>query len=143
MAFKLSMRDGAPVSVGRSGVFKSASALAVAPGALIGLGDNGKLVSYDPTASGATAPYGVVASSHTDGTAQAGEEIVVMEITPELYLEAPVAGTDAQIAALVEGAKCGLSTEGVNAAASALDFCRIVALNGAKTAGDRVVIRFE
>ena len=134
----IGLRDGSPVSVGRMGEFKGEEDLTVNLGTLVSLDENGKLTAFAETA----APFGVVSSSHKDGVAQEGEEIIVMQTTGDMYLDATVSGTDEQIAALVDGKYIKATATGVDASDTS-DFCRIVSTNGAKTAGDRILVRFE
>lgn len=134
----IGLRDGSPVNVGRMGGFNGAGALTVDTGTLVSINANGQLAAF----AGTAAPFGVVSSSHKGGVAQEGEEIIVMQIASDMYLDAQVSGTDEQIAALKDGAYIKATATGVDASGTSA-FCRIVSTNGAKTAGDRVLVRFE
>ena len=64
-----------------------------------------------------------------------------MLLTPDMYLEAPVSGTDAQIEGLYPGVFVGYNSTGVNAATTST-YCQIIDTLGAKKAGDKILVRF-
>ena len=134
----IGLRDGSPISVGRMGGFKASAELTANTGMLIDIDASGRLVAYDGTA----APFGVVSSSHDGGKAKKDEEVTVMQMNSDIYLDAVVSGTDEAIEALKDGAYIKATATGVVAGETSA-FCRIVSTNGAKKAGDKVLVRFE
>ena len=128
--YEIGLRDGARSNAGRVSVHGGVSGLKT--GQLVALGNDGKIATYANT----KAPFAVVSGV-------IGDEITVMQITGDMYMIAPVSGTDAQIAALADGEYIGVTAEGVDAGVTDSTFCRIVSTNGAKTAGDKILVRFE
>lgn len=64
-----------------------------------------------------------------------------MLLTSDMILEAPISGTDQQIAYLNAGKLIKFTRRGVDASGTS-EYCQVVDTLGAKTAGDPVLVRF-
>lgn len=89
-------------------------------------------------------PYGIVARDED----KSGKEVIVLRITDEMEFEAPITGTN--IAKVVAGFAVAINTTDYGSVASAAatlgeDYvgAEIIDTLGAKTAGDKVAIRFK
>ena len=134
--YKIGLRSGAPVSVGH--MMEVAGTVAytdIAPGTLICIVEG--MMENAPTGG---CPDAVVSSVEMN---RSGVPIrgTVMLLTPDMFLEAPVAGTDAQIAGLKNGNYIAFNDTGVDASATSA-FCQIIDTLGAKKAGDKILVRF-
>ena len=69
------------------------------------------------------------------------DSAICMLLTPDMYLEAPVSGTDAQIEGLLPGEFVGYTGTSVNAATTSA-YCQVIDTFGAKKAGDKILVRF-
>ena len=124
--FKFALVSGSPVNVGQM--------VEVAAGTANARGDVGQITTGSFAFSASACP-GAVVSDIADGKA------VAMILTPDVVVEAPVSGTDSQIGALKAGAFIKFTQTGVDASATSA-FCQIVDTNSAKTAGDKIYVRF-
>lgn len=134
--YKIGLRSGAPVSVGHMlEVEGTVAYTAIDPGTLICIVEG---VMEEAPAGGC--PDAVVSSVEKDssGTPIRG---TVMLLTPDMFLEAPVAGTDVQIAGLKNGNYIGFNGTGVDASGTS-KYCQIIDTLGAKKAGDKILVRF-
>ena len=89
-------------------------------------------------------PDAIVSSVNCKAVDEYGEyptNITVMLLTPDMFLEVPVSGTDAQISGLKNGAFIGFGNSSVKASETS-EFCQIIDTLSAKTAGDTILVRF-
>ena len=134
--YKIGLRSGAPVSVGHMmEVAGTDTYTDIAPGTLICI-----VEGMMETAPAGGCPDAVVSSveENSSGVPIRG---TVMLLTPDMFLEAPVAGTDAQIAGLKNGNYIAFNDTGVDASETSA-FCQIIDTLGAKKAGDKILVRF-
>lgn len=96
-------------------------------------------------ATNAKVPYGIVARDED----LSGKEVIVLRITDEMEFDVPITGSDANIAKAVPGFVLAINTDygSVAAAAATLgsDYvgAEVVDTLGAKTAGDKITVRFK
>lgn len=136
--YKIGLRSGAPVSVGHMmEVEGNMAATDISRGQVVCI-INGYI--YYASEEENKCPDALVSSIEKDseGTPIRG---TVMLLTPDMFLEAPVAGTDAQIAGLKNGKYIAFNNTGVDASATSA-FCQIIDTLGAKKAGDKILVRF-
>lgn len=106
----------------------------IAAGTANARGDVGTITTGSFSFSASVCPDAVV-SEIANGKA------TVMLLTPDVVLEASVSGSDAQIAALKTGAFIKFTQTGVDASGTSAN-CQIVDTLSAKTAGDKILVRF-
>lgn len=133
--YKIGLRDGSPVSVGR---------MIEVDGAVDTISTGELLCIINGTAnlgSGTQCPDAL--ASETYGKTDAGypKKVVAMLLTEDMFLEAPVTGTDSVIAALTAGEFISFHSTGVTAGGTST-FCQIVDTLGAKKSGDKILVRF-
>lgn len=131
--YKIGLRSGAPVNVGHMMEVKYNSVSAVDKGEVVCIVDG---FANHPSES--NCPDAIVSDKIVNGDEGT---VTVMLLTPDMFLEVPVNGTDVQIAGLEAGAY--IKFEGGNVDASGeSDFCQIIDTMSAKTEGDTILVRF-
>ena len=130
--YKIGLRSGAPVNVGHMMEVAYSVAYVVNKGDVVCIVEGMAKHVDDACPDAVVSDINV---KNDNGT------VTVMLLTPDMFLEVPVKGTDVQIAGLKAGAYIKYDRDHVDASGTS-DFCQIVATNSAKTEGDTILVRF-
>ncbi len=132
--YKIGLRSGAPVNVGHMMEVAYSGAYVVNKGDVVCIVEGmAKHADND-----IVCPDAIVSDINVkgdDGT------VTVMLLTPDMFLEVPVEGTDVQIAGLKAGAFIEYGSGKVDASGTST-FCQIIDTMSAKTEGDSILVRF-
>ena len=134
--YKIGLRSGAAVSAGH--MMEVAGTLictSINPGDVVCIVDGE--MKYTPTEG---CPDALVSAVEKDSS---GNPIrgTVMLLTPDMFLEVLVMGTDDQISRLANGKYIQFDTDCVYASGTS-EYCQIIDTLSAKTAGDTILVRF-
>lgn len=137
--YKIGLRDGSPVSAGRmvelkggeayTNAFKPGQAVCIIEGVLKYAGVQG------------SCPDAIVSEVYDDPETLYTDTAICMLLTEDMLLEVPVKGTDAQIEHLEAGIFIGFGDFEVDASGTS-EYCQVMDTLGAKTAGDKILVRF-
>lgn len=133
--YKIALRDGSPVSVGRM-IEVDGAADKISTGQLLCIIEGRSYLG-----SSAQCPDALASEAYGDTGGGYPEKVVAMLLTEDMFLEAPVSGTDSNIAALTAGEFIAFDCETVTAGTTS-NFCQIVDTLGAKKSGDKILVRF-
>lgn len=137
--YKIGLRSGSPVSAGHMMEIDGTEAYTdVSEGDVVCI-VNGVMM-YSPNEC-PDAIVSSITSRATIGDNNYPEKAVVMLLTPDMFLEAPVSGTEIQISNLSAGRYIGYTSSDVDAGGTS-EFCQIIDTLGAKKAGDKILVRF-
>ncbi len=135
--YKIGLRDGSPVSAGRmvelkgngaySGAFKPGDAVCIIEGSLKYAGDS--------------CPDAIVSEVYDDPKTEYTDTAICMLLTEDMLLEVPVEGADEQIADLAPGKFIKFTAREVDASGTS-EYCQVMDTLGAKTEGDKILVRF-
>lgn len=132
--YKIGLRDGSPVSAGR--MFESV-VNQVSP---VREGDIACIVGCELIYGPGCCPDALVSQVYTGPDTQ-NKRAIAMLLTEDMLLEAPVRGTDTQIATLTAGKFISFDVSNVDASGTS-EYCQVMDTLGAKTAGDKILVRF-
>lgn len=130
--YKIGLRSGAPVNVGHMMEVAYSDAFSVYKGEVVCIIEG--LAKHVESAC----PDAIVSDmnvKNNEGT------VTVMLLTPDMFLEVPVMGTDVQIAGLQNGQFIKYTGDHVDASGESA-FCQIIDTMSAKTEGDTILVRF-
>ncbi len=134
--YKIALRDGSPVNAGRM-IEVDGSANFAQLGELVCVIEGGA-----QTVDGRFCPDAIVSEAYGKKEMGYPEKVVVMLLTEDMILEAPVVGSDINIAALSPGKFIAFANTGVLADEAASQYCQIVDTQSAQKSGDKILVRF-